>query len=72
MAHFLLCCTTWTASRTDKDMHPLAHALGTIWDETNISRHLLRPMANSWVQFSGKHIAKLFKAWGDAPASDRL
>ena len=55
---------TWAARDVPTDT-TAAHAMGKVFDDTVLSRHALRPLADSWVGWSESESSKWTRRFGD-------
>jgi hypothetical protein len=62
LTHRLLWAIPWSASAVPTSA-TAAHALGKVFDGTTLSRHALRPLADSWVTWSHKWTCLFGATW---------
>ena len=62
LVHRLLWAMTWAARDVPTDT-TAAHAMGKVFDDTVLSRHALRPLADSWVGWSSKWTRRFGDEW---------
>jgi hypothetical protein len=62
LTHRLLWAVTW-AARDVPTNAVAAHALGRLFDSTVLSRHALRPVADSWIGWSTKWTRRFGNEW---------
>jgi hypothetical protein len=62
LTHRLLWAVTWAARDVPTDA-VAAHALGRLFDTTALSRHALRPVADSWIGWSTKWTRLFGNEW---------
>ena len=65
LTHRLLWALPWPASAIPSGLGAAAaHSLGSLFDSTTLSRHALRPLADSWISWSAKWTEMFGAAWG--------